>query len=210
MFMTVIMSWCFCADGGGTWGSNPLHPCHCGTERLGRCCSTRWFHASASLCDAGSSSSGEISLLLFVGSDPHRTSELMERLPCKTFKLPCSKLKGAKSGLDCSYIYYMYIYIYTFSDRGIIYNAVHAFGVKYGRKLSTKRRNHLASFKGVSGRSIMRHCLCKMKVYTRSTGILHGVCVQWTPPVKVAVYLYQWDLNNLCCWDPKGNSTLLP
>ena len=84
MFMTVIMrSWCFCADGGCTWGSNPLHFCHSGTERLAICCSTRWFHASASLCDAGSSSSSEISLLLFVGSDPHRTSELMvhRRIP---------------------------------------------------------------------------------------------------------------------------------
>jgi len=47
-----------------------------------------------------------------------------------------------------------------------------------------------------------------MKVYISITGIPHGVCVQWTPPVMVAVYLYRWDLNNLCCWDSKGNGTL--
>ena len=43
-----------------------------------------------------------------------------------------------------------------------------------------------------------------------STGVPCEVCVQWTPPVKVGVYLYQWDLNDPCCWDPKGNSTVLP
>ena len=77
-----------------------------------------------------------------------------------------------------------------------------------GRKLTTKRRNCLASFKGVSGRSIMWHCLCKMK----EVDCYHDWrCPLNTYPIQNAcATCVNLSTGNLCCCDPKSNGTLLP
>ena len=80
MIIIVTRCWCFCGDYDDKQENSPPDLFHCGTkkkEKVGSCGNTIQFCASSFPCGGDSSSSGVVSLLLFVGSDLHRISELV-------------------------------------------------------------------------------------------------------------------------------------